>query len=88
MGKKKRKKKSKKNKQKHELDNPPVFTWQDEEGFHGLIPGERPSDEQVEEMTRKYQEEIRNSPLWDKMLKKFGREKSEELLKECQVKID
>ena len=88
MGKKKRKNKRKKINRKREQESPPVYTWQDTDGFHGLIPGERPSEEQVAEMTRKYQEEIRNSPLWDKMLKKFGREEAEELLKQCQVKVD
>ena len=88
MSKKKSRNRKKKERRKKENENPPSYLWQDKEGFHGLIPGQRPSDEQVEEMTRKYQEEIRNSPLWDKMLKKFGREKAEELLKECRVKID
>jgi len=66
----------------------PGFSWQDGEGFHFLRPGRRPSPEQVEEMTRQYQEKIRNSPLWDQMVNNFGKEKAEELLKECRVKID
>ena len=88
MGKKKSKNRKKKERRDNENGDPPIYFWQDKEGFHSLIPGERPSPEQVEEMTRKYQEEIRNSPLWDDMLKQFGREKAEELLKECRVKVD
>jgi len=88
MGKKKGKNRKKKERRAKENIDPPVYFWQDKRGFHSLIPGKRPSPEQVEEMTRRYQEDIRNSPLWDKMLKKFGREKSEELLKECKVIVD
>ena len=88
MGKKKSKNRKKKDRRDKDNGDPPVYFWQDKEGFHSLIPGERPSPEQVEEMTRKYQEEIRNSPFWDDMLKQFGREKAEELLKECRVKVD
>lgn len=86
MGRKKQKNKRKKNKRKQE--NPPVYTWQDAEGFHGLVPGERPSDEQVEQMTRVYQENIRKSPYWKKIVKMVGTEKAEELLKQCQIKVD
>ena len=81
-------KKKWKKKQRPELSDPPAFAWQDEEGFHGLIPGERPSDEQVEEMTRVYQENIRKSPYWKKIVKLAGAEKAEELLKQCRIKID
>ena len=88
MSKKKSRNRKKKERRKKENENPPIYSWQDRKGFHGLIPGERPSPEQVEEMTRRYQEEIRNSPYWEKILKKVGREKAEEILKECKVKID
>ncbi len=79
MVKKKKKNRKKKNKQKQITSNLPICSWQDKDGLHGLIPGERPSPEQVEEMTRQYQEKIRNSPLWDEMLKEYGREKAEEI---------
>jgi hypothetical protein len=88
MSKKKNKNRKKKERRDKGNGNLPIYSWQDKEGLHGLIPGERPSDEQVEEMTLQYQENIRKSPLWKKMLKKFGREKAEELLKECRVKVD
>lgn len=88
MNKKKSKNKRKKQNRKKVRVGPPSFSWQDEEGFHFLAPGKSPSPDQVEEMTKKYQDEIRNSPLWDKILKKFGKEKAEELLKECRVNID
>lgn len=88
MGKKKNKNRKKREKRNKPRVNPPSFSWEDKQGFHFLTPGKRPSPEQVEEMTKKYQEEIRNSPLWDTMVKRFGKKKAEELLKECKVKID
>lgn len=87
----KRKKKEKVKGRKRNTPDPstaPSFFWTDNGEMHGLIPGERPSAEQIEMMTRKYQEEIRKSPLWDEMVKEYGKEKAEELLKECRVKID
>lgn len=43
--------------------------------------------EMLEEMTKQYQENIRNSPLWDIMVKQFGAEKAEALLKECRAEL-
>lgn len=89
MGKRKKKKKSKgKRKNTPDMTTPPSFLWMDNGEMHGLFPGERPGPEQVEMMTRKYQENIRNSPLWDEMVREYGKEKAEELLIECRVKID
>lgn len=63
------------------------MSWQDEEGLHFVSPGSAPSPEQVAAMTKEYQNQIRNSPLWHEMVNQFGLKKAEELLKECQVKI-
>ena len=82
---KNRKKKEKRNKSRCGL---PSFSWQDMEGFHFMTPGQRPSPEQVEEMTRQYQENIRKSPYWRDIVKMVGIEQAEELLKQCQVKVD
>jgi len=38
-------------------------------------------------MTKEYQKQIRNSPLWDEMVQQFGEKKAEKLLKEFQVKL-
>jgi hypothetical protein len=59
----------------------------DKDGFHALIPGVPPSDEEIAVITKKYQEKIRNSPLWDEMLRKFGKEKAEEILLQCRFEI-
>ena len=49
------------------------------------LAGQAP--EKLEEMTKQYQENLRNSPRWGEMVRKFGRAKAEELLKECRVEL-
>lgn len=88
MGKRKSKNRKKKERRDKGNGNPPIYSWQDKDGFHGLIPGERPTDEQVEEMTLQYQENIRKSPYWGQIVKMVGKGKAEELLKECRVKVN
>ena len=56
--------------------------------MHFISPGVPPSPEKIEEMTREYQNNIRNSELFDMWERDFGLEKAEELLKECRVKIE
>ena len=59
--------------------------WQDEKGIHYVSPGEPLSPEELEQMTKNYQEKIRQSPIWDEIVKKYGLKKAEELLKECKA---
>ena len=88
MSKKKSKNRKKKEKRNKPSVNPPSFSWRDKQGFHFLTPGKPPSPNQVEEMTKKYQENIRKSPYWKQIVSMVGKEKAEELLKQCQVKVD
>jgi hypothetical protein len=62
-------------------------TWIDEEGMHLVGKGVRPSIEEQERMTKEYQQNIRKSPLWKKMVTEYGKEKAEEMLKEFQVEV-
>ena len=66
----------------------PTYSWMEKDGFHSLIPGTTLSSEQLENMTKVYQKNIRNSPIWDEMVKQYGKEKAEKLLKEFRVKIE
>lgn len=52
-------------------------------GLHAIIPDGPPAD--IEALERSYRENIRNSPIFDEMVKKFGKERAEELLKEFKV---
>jgi hypothetical protein len=54
-------------------------------GLPKALAGQAP--EKLEEMTKQYQENLRNSPMWSEMVRKFGRAKAEELLKECRVEL-
>ncbi len=83
MSKKKRKPKSKRKSQDLKLD---MKSWLDDEGIHVIVPGSPATPEMLERMTERYQEEIRRSPLWDKMVKEFGEPKAEEFLKGFRVK--
>jgi hypothetical protein len=59
----------------------------DGEGMHLLAPGTEPSPDQLEEITRKFQEGIRKSPMWEEMVRTFGKEKAEQLLLQCRAKL-
>ena len=75
-----RKAKAKRERRKQGLAAP-VTTWMADDGFHALLPGDKPSAAALDEMTRRYQESIRRSPLWDQMVKEYGEEKAEQLLR-------
>jgi hypothetical protein len=61
--------------------------WQEDDGLHYLMPGLPPDPEMIAEMTKSYQDNIRNSELFEMLVKNFGREKAEELLKEFKFEI-
>lgn len=65
----------------------PSFLWMGEEGLHLIAPGIPPGPEQLEKMTEEYQKQIRKSPLWGEMVRKFGKEEAERLLKQCRTKL-
>ena len=50
--------------------------------------GRAPSQHLLDEMTKVYQQNIRNSPLWDMMVREFGIDEAERLLQEFRVKLD
>jgi hypothetical protein len=62
----------------------PLPTWRDEQGMHAILPG-TPDADTFERMTELYQQNIRNSPMWDEMVREFGIEKAERLLKQCRA---
>lgn len=56
-------------------------------GVHLLLAGRKPPPEFEELLTENFQRELRNSPLWDEMVREFGEEEAEKLLKQCQAKL-
>ena len=84
---KKIKKKTKKSNRPPTPPTLPPLTWMDGEGMHLLAAGTAPSPDQLEEMTKKFQEGINKSLMWEEMVRTFGEEKAEELLVQCQAKL-
>ncbi len=62
-------------------------SWLDAAGLHAFVPGVAPSPEALSEATRIYQKGIRNSPLWDEMVRQFGEKEAERLLLEFRVEV-
>lgn len=65
----------------------PTYSWMDEEGVHFAAPGTPPSPEQLEQLTKAYQKQIRHSPLWNELVQTYGKKHAEELLKQCHAKL-
>ncbi len=82
MAKKKRSAKAR-GKYRKQAVRPP--SWIDDDGLHVLVPGAPPSPGMLEGATRLYQEKIRNSPIWDKIVGEVGKEEAERLLKQFRV---
>lgn len=83
MSKRKWKHKLKRNSQGLNLDE---TAWLEKDGLHVVMPDSLATPEMLKLMTKRYQEEIRKSPLWNELVKAFGETKAEELLKELCVK--
>ena len=57
------------------------------DGYHAFIAGERPSESELDKMTAEYRANIRKSPLWKEIIRQYGDQKAEEILKECKVEL-
>ena len=55
--------------------------------LYAFVPGSAPSAEMLDDMTRRYQQKIRESPLWDEMVREFGAEEAERILRKFRVEI-
>ncbi|MFQ5771656.1 MAG: hypothetical protein ACE5HX_14065 [bacterium] len=83
MGKKSRLKKEKRSHSSNQV----LHTGMGPDGYHAFITGDRPSESELEKMTAEYRANIRKSPSWKEILRQFGEEKAEEILKECKVEL-
>ena len=92
-GKKKKKRPGKRNKPESQgVGSEPLFppegmTWMEGDGLHALVPGERPSEVEIQKITEAYQRQIRKSPLFKQWIKQFGKKKAVEMLKECRFEV-
>lgn len=77
-----------KRKAKERYNLPPEsIHWQEEDEMHFLMPGEPPSEEEIAEITKAYQENIRNSELFEMWVRDFGLAKAIEMLQECRYEV-
>jgi len=81
--------KKKRRQKKRNGQNVPAWPapWFDEEGLHAILPGLPPSRATLDEVSRTFQENIRNSAIWDEMVKQFGQEEAERLLVQFRVQV-
>lgn len=77
--------KSRKRKRAHSTVQAMAPTWMEDDGIHSILPGEQPSPEELETLSRSYQEKIRHSVLWDQMLEEFGPQEAERILLKFRV---
>ena len=82
MSKRRRHRRKINSKEKFEQEKAQPVSWMARDGLHTLTPGEAPSAEEVAEMTKVYQEQIRNSPLWADMVGHYGEEGAEQILRD------
>ena len=81
-------KKSRKKKRRRKLSRQgSPIPWIDDDGLHVFLPGVAPSGELLEQLTEQYQQNIRNSALWDEILRRFGPEEAERILKEFRIEV-
>jgi hypothetical protein len=59
----------------------------EDDGCHTLLPGTPPDQPTLDRLTKRYQQQIRNSPLWDEMVREFGLQKAEQLLREFRAEL-
>lgn len=93
MGKKKRRlgksRRSRKHRKRNPKENHPVVgvSWEEEGGLHAVLAGGSAIEVFLAAFNKKFQEELRHSPLWDEMVEKFGEEEALNLLKECRMEL-
>ena len=61
--------------------------WADDDGIHAIVPATATAREMEDAATAEFQRNIRKSPMWDDMVKEYGEQKAEELLKKCRVNV-
>jgi hypothetical protein len=64
-----------------------AIAWLENDGIHVVSSGPLPSEAALGQMTRRCQERLRRSPLWAQMVKEYGEEKADQLLRQCRVEL-
>jgi hypothetical protein len=61
--------------------------WWEPDGVHVLSHGAAPGAEGLAAMTRTFQDQLRQSPLWAQLVAQVGPERAEQLLLQCRVEL-
>ena len=80
-------KKKRKVKTKGSQSRARAMPWLERDELHAFVPGSAPSPEMLDDMTRRYQQKIRKSALWDEMVSEFGEEEAERIHTKFRVEI-
>jgi hypothetical protein len=77
-----------KKKSKEDYNLPPgTIHWQEGDEMHFLTPAIPSSEEEIAELTIIYQDNIRNSDVFEFWVNEFGLAKAEEMVQECRYKV-
>jgi len=88
MSKRSWRRRKKRNKHKKPASAPQDgVNWLDEEGFHFIQPGQRPTEEELVAMTKMYQEKTGNSPMWPAIVAQLGAEEAKKALQGCRAEL-
>jgi hypothetical protein len=65
----------------------PAASWMDNEGIHFVAPGTKPSKELLDKISQNFQDNFRNSPLWDEFVEQVGEDEAHKILKQCKAEL-
>jgi len=93
--KKKKKKKRPRNRssgQQPRAENDAIFppagvSWMEGDGLHAIVPGQKPSEAEIQKITEAYQRQVRKSPLFKQWVAQYGKKKALEMLKKCKFEL-
>ena len=77
----------KRRKRQRQRETQQSLMWAEEDGIHVVSPNGPSTAEDLEKASRIFQEKIRNSPMWAQMVELYGKDKAEELLKQCRAEL-
>ena len=65
----------------------PVVGWIDEQGLHTATIGLPATEELLEEFNRRFQENLRRSPLWQELVRHYGKTQAEQIIQHCRARL-
>ena len=70
------------------LDPDEAPLWIDDQGVHALLPGQTAPDAQMlQRMSETFQQKLRQSPLYQKLVQEYGVVKAEQIIQQCRAEL-